>query len=42
MTGSIPVQSLNEYPCVSIGLKFGEFAVDRLLVQVFIPDDERE
>ena len=41
MMGSIPVQGLNECACVSIGLQFGEFAVDRLLVQGVIPDDER-
>ena len=33
MTGSIPVQGLDEYACLSIGLKFGVFTVDRLLVQ---------
>jgi hypothetical protein len=42
MTGSTPVQGSNEYACVSIGLQFGEFAVDRLLVQGVIQDDERE
>jgi len=41
MMGSIPVQDLNEYACISIGLQFGEFAVDRLLVQGVLPDDKR-
>jgi len=38
---STHVQGLNEYACISIGLQFGEFAVDRLLVQGVIPDDKR-
>jgi len=42
MTGSVPAQGLNEYACVSMGLQFGEFAIDWLLVQGVIPDDERE
>jgi hypothetical protein len=42
MTGSIPVQGLNECVCISIGLQFGEFAVDWLLVQRVVPTRQRE